>query len=226
MKKYIIVLFILLCFGTAAAGQQTSGVTAQTIINDARKLLNETTPDFWVDTSMLSYLNMGIKDASAKTGCLDTAYTMSLLNGVTEYSVSSGVSFYKVKTVVYQSGATTWQGLRMGNPQSIGNITSAKQPVFWYPNGNNVVIYPPPETSGNTLYAMLSQRVTSIDISSTIPTPAIYDQALVYYVVSMALFQDSRPVAAKSFFDLYMEDIKYYSQIEALPFEPVKEIIK
>jgi len=177
---------------------------------------------------MLIWVNMGVQDISSKTGCLDTSYTVVLTSGISEYAISSGTSFFGIKTALYQSGTSTFKGLSQGNPQSMGHVApTIGEPVYWYKSGNNIGIYPYPASSGNTVYALLSRRPTSIGLTGTVPIPAIYDNTLTFWVIAMAFLEDKNNTFGKSFMDLYREDLKFYvPSYELWPFKKIEEIIK
>lgn len=230
-KIILLVLFLTLFFGMAGgtwAGQQTSYTAAQTIIDNARNILKETTASFWTDASLLIYLNMGVQDIASKTGCLDLSYTVTLSSGTSEYSIESGTSYFAIKTAIYQSGTSTFKGLKQGNPQSMGHAAqNIGEPVFWYAMSDKIGIYPSPASSGNTVYALLSQRPISIGLTNTIPLPALYDNTLTFWIVAMALFEDRKMQLGNNFMTLYSNDIKYYATAyEIWPFKTVEEIIK
>ena len=180
-----------------AGSQQTSGVTAQVIIDDVRNgYLNESSTSgttlFWDDTKdLLTYINYGLIDIANQSFALQTTENITLSSGDSVYAIST--SYFDIETIINNdaSGVTN-ASLRRGNLQSVGHsladANTTKRPAYWVDWGGSVLIYPEPESrsSGYNLTVYLYERPSGVTIQQAIPTPAIYDFALVYFVVKEA----------------------------------------
>lgn len=230
MKKTFLILLIGFCFTTPVfAGQQTSGTVASAIISNAQSILNDLGGTFHTQAILLPFVNMGIQDIAAKTRCLEIVFPIRLSSGVSEYGISNSLAnFFVINTAQYFNGST-YKGLKEGNVQSVGHIQGPGEPNSWYQSANNIGIYPTPSStvSGNTLYVYASQRPSTVTISSAIPTPAAYDNALTYYVVSMAFYRDFQKAMGDMWMAIYRDELKVLRvDFEDRPIEAPKEIIK
>lgn len=172
------------------------------------------TDTFYSDTlDLLPYLNLAIIDVSAKTKCLEKLETITLLTGVTAYTISS--NFIDVQRAVY-SGATTaydtnpWKGLNRTTINKIGHLENVGEPVQFYIWRNQIIIDPQPASgvSGYKVYLYLTERPTLLTSgSSAIPTPAIYDKALVHFVTSLGFARNQNAAMAKFHMDMYLAEI-------------------
>jgi len=194
MKKLLYLILLLFATPALAGSQQTSGVTAQVILDRARYYLNETTASFWTDaTDMLAYLNAGIMDVARKTECMETTENIVLVTGQTEYALSS--NYFSVEKAIY-SGATTEytdmteKGLPRINLKDLGYQEDPGEPVGYCVWNDNFLVDPQPSSTVSdyviTVYEI--ERPAAVDLTgvSLIPTPAKYDDALATYVAAKA----------------------------------------
>ena len=73
----------------AASTTATSGITAQTIIDRARKDLNELTAAFWTDADLLQWTNEAVRNIANRTGCLQKEkYAVTLVENQWIYPIS------------------------------------------------------------------------------------------------------------------------------------------
>jgi len=205
MKKlpYIMLALIFLATPVFAGSQQTSGVTAQVILDRARYYVNEVTASFHNDsTDMLAYLNAGIMDVARKTECLETTENIQLVTGQTEYALSS--DYFSVEKAIY-SGATTAyndqteKALKPVNLQEYGDFEGAGEPVKYCVWNDTFLVDPQPSSavSGYMITVYEIERPSEINIISgadpsgvsEIPTPAKYDDALAMYVAHKAVLR-------------------------------------
>lgn len=211
MKKLILV-FAAIFFVVAslyAASQQTSSTTANTIIQNARALVNEVGTGFVSDAQMLIWVNDGTREIVRKTKCLEATKEVSMVADTVEY-VISGVDFYGILGAVYNNPNglvsdedKTIKGLKLGNPWAVGH-NDEEEPNFWYQYGNNIGIYPPLATvSGQTVTVFYVSRPTAVVTSESVLVPAQYDQVLTKYVAAQ-FYLRSRQMAK---YDQLMKEI-------------------
>lgn len=202
--------------GALAESQQTSGRTAQNIIDFARwEYLDDTdaTDGFWKnDSNLLNILNRGIVYIAAITKCLETTEKITLQAGVTEYAISS--NYIGVENAIY-SGTTTsynssiYKGLERVDIRKLAHSENVGEPVKYYVWNDKVGIDPEPASgvSGYAVYLYLIERPSIIALSGAIPTPAIYDHALTLFVAAHALKKDRQMERSKMLTEEYLMEI-------------------
>ena len=205
--------------GVQAESQQTSGRTAQNIIDFARwEYLNEATASFYdSDANLLNILNRGIVDIAAITRCLESVEKITLSTGVTEYAISS--NYLSVEKAVY-SGVTKsyndnpWKGLERVDIRKVAHTQNVGEPVRYYVWNDKVGIDPCPASgvSGYPVYLYLIERPTTIALSGAIPTPAIYDHALTLFVAAHALRKDRQMERSTAIMNEYISEIARFRQ--------------
>jgi hypothetical protein len=216
----VVLLFLVCCPPCFAGSQATSGVTAATIIDRAREFLNESSAYLWTDTRLLDHVNAGIVEIAAVGRCLESTERVTVLTGITQYSISS--TYLTIENAVY-SGATTAYSDSVYRPLkriSIGQMGGIEEeghvgPLAYSVWGDKLYLDPPPSSgsSGYTVMLYMLTRPTALSSVSAVPTPAQYDEALVMFVVSRALrkwpqYQDM----AKDFESRYLQQLQLYRQ--------------
>lgn len=218
LQKYktLILLFVLFTLSNIfvssvfSSSQQTSSTTAQSIINDARAYLNESTAAFWDDTDLLQWLNDGMVDIVTTTHCLQTTESVTLIASTIEYSLTS--TYTTVKAVQYiDSNSKVW-ALKRGSPEHVGSDAISRQdltiPSYWYEWAGKIGIYPAlSSVTTETVTVYLITRPTAITISSDVTTPAIYDKALTLYIVAQALWRDRQTARSGQIMGLYSQEL-------------------
>jgi hypothetical protein len=208
LKAKVLVLLIALlipCLSWASGSQQTSGVTAQTIMDRARNYLSvETTSDYWTDARLLPLVNAGVVDIVSITKCLETNETVTLLTGVSEYALST--SYLGVESVIY-SGVTTeynanpLKALKRVDIKEVAHRENVGEPVDYYLWSDRIGFDPIPASgvSGYKAYVYMTTKPSALSATSAVPTPAQYDDALVLFVAYRALWFDGQFAASGSF---------------------------
>ena len=223
MKRYVIIAsivvsIVILPLIVFAGSQKVSGVTAQTVINNARVILRETTADWWADSDLLQYLNDGHRDIALLTHCIQGTEAVTLVSGVTEYTIST--SYTKIHGAIYNnaSGVTNKSliyasmfdsRLGMGG-ESVGQRVS--EPVYWDEDGGIFYIWPEPMTSidGDNITVYLSELPSDRTLTggtSNILTPQIYDRALTFYIVAEAYYQIDKVWKAQVYEGRYIQEL-------------------
>jgi len=215
----VVALLFLSCSLSLGESQQTSGVTAQTIINNAKyEYLNDTGGDYWSDDSrLLTILNRGIIEVASLTKCLETVEKVVLLTGITEYAISS--SYLNVEKAIYsgtttQYNSSTLKGLQRIDLKNLANSENVGEPVRFYVWNDHVGIDPEPSSSvsGYAVYLYLIEKPTAITLTGTIPTPAIYDHALTLFVSYQALKKDRNINLSSVLQQEYIAEIARYRE--------------
>jgi len=204
LKRFLISIIVVFALCSTAFGdgsQQTSGVTAQTIIDQARYYANEVTASFWSNTpEVLFWVNNGIRDIASKTKCLEHSNIITLTSGQTEYAISSGSTKYiGIDSVIYASGASgseTYKGLVRSNPQSTGHVSNPLQPVYFYEFGGKIGLIPTPGSAqtGTSIYVNFTSIPSGITITQEVQLPGggAYTDLLSMYVAAKMLFRSGK----------------------------------
>jgi len=188
-KKTTIIFFLCLlsvfCF---AASQQTSSTTAASLINEAEVLLNDSDNDMWTAAELLTWLNHGMVDIVRRTHCLEATESIDLATTTLEYTITS--TYLTVKAVHYVDADSKIWALKKGSPSSVGQNTTATIPKYWYDWGGKIGVYPTFTRTSEKITVYYITRPTAIAASANVTTPAIYDSALVLYMVAHAYRRD------------------------------------
>lgn len=199
-NRFVIAVLIaafLVCGNVWAGPQQISSTSAQTIINNARFMLNEATAAFWTDVELLVWVNNGMFDIATRTKALEDTERILLLTGVTEYAISS--NYIRIESAIY-SGATTsksanpYKGLKRVHIRDVKR-SDAGEPVQFYTWNDMVGFNPMPGSavSGYTVLLYMTDVPATVAVGDNIGTPAIYDHALTLFVVWQAFRKERNP---------------------------------
>ncbi|MBW1983370.1 MAG: hypothetical protein JRI53_01515 [Deltaproteobacteria bacterium] len=224
LKKISIIIIALFITVSAFAGsQQTSSTTAETIIENARSYLSGTGSDvFWNDERLLRWLNDGLVDLVSRSHCLENTEDISLIANQTEYAITS--TYIVVKAVHYVSATGVSKALIRGAPESVGLVSNIGEPAYWYDWAGKLGAYPAltgVTTEKITVY--LVTRPEAIIISASIPIPAIYDKALVMYVVAQAWAKSNQMEKSAKIMALYQAELDRSRQdFLTMPKEPTQ----
>jgi len=208
LKKLFLtfVALLLLCVSAVAGPQTTSSSTGAQIIDRARVYLDETSEYRWTDTDLLRFLNDGLVDLVARAKCYQTTETINLVANQVEYAPTT--EYIEIVAAVCNPASGTSWGLREGNVRSLGGNVTKEVPVFWYEFAGKVGIYPAYSTvTTETVTLYLIQYPSPILEGGAIPTPAIFDKALVYYIASQGFMLDRRIAEANNYMTLYLSEI-------------------
>jgi len=230
--KYTPLIFALLFAGYVicnAGGQATSGKTADDIITNVRYVINQeeksgVTP-FCTDTEMIQWIDAGQKRILADSQCLKSKATIYLATNTFEYSWSGVSDYIKVDLCIYYNG-TDYKKLTK-SCESIGQTSSTGSPEFVCEAGDKILVWPVPTSaySGNTVFAYYVPMPTGVTATtSSIEIPAIFDEALVWYVASEAMAKDKQWQLSDWYRVKYKETLdRYRVDIIDKPKESIRE---
>jgi hypothetical protein len=219
VSAVVTTIFFIAVSSIHAGSQTVSSTLASSIIDQARKYLNDPT-DYgdtaesmiWSDAEMLQWVNDGTMDIVSKTHCLEDVETILLVESQTSYGLAS--PFIVMTDVVYNNN----KSLVPSSIKDIGHMPGMTQgdelgePAYWAAWGNHVHVNPAPDSdaAGNELDVYVIDRPTDVGGTENVLVPAQYDRALVYYVTAQALKKDNRPGAAAAFIAEYMAELDRY----------------
>lgn len=220
--RFIIgLLFLAIASPLFAASQQTSGVTAQAVIDRVRwEYLNESTASFWdSDASILNILNRGVLNIAALTKCMETVEKVVLQTGITEYAIST--NYISVEKAIY-SGATVsarpnpYKGLKRVDIKDLAQKEDVGEPTYYYIWNDYLGIdtFPSSSITGYQVYVYMIERPTELDLSgvSLIPTPAIYDHALELFIAGQAFKKQRQYDRSQTFMTEYLGEIAFWKE--------------
>lgn len=216
MKRFLYVLAVIfLSVNLFAASQQTSSTTAATIIDRVEARLNDSDNDMWSAGDLLTWLNEGMVDIATRTLCLQGTESISLGAASTEYAITS--NYVTVRAVIYNDENSTKIGLIPGTPADVGRTkedweaAGSKKPTYWYHWNGKIGVYPPLSsisgTTPETITVYYITRPTAIASTDNVTTPAIYDNALVFYMLGQAYIRDNQLGRANWAIQLYESEM-------------------
>jgi hypothetical protein len=210
---WLLVALLVLCAGNAAASSQTmSTKTVANFITELRDLLNDKDSEnyFFGDDELLRWTNAGAAELATVAHCFEDLVTINLAAGQIFYALPANY-LAVVAVVLMDATGGNPRGLLKGSPASIGasqeDLLKGKRVVGWFTFKHQLGVYPLP-AAGTTekLTVMLALPATAAaDTNATLPVPAIYEQALRYYVLSQALYKDKQSARAASFLTLFYQ---------------------
>ncbi len=186
--------------------QNTSSTTGTVAITRARQILNETTPGFWDDTELLQWCNDAIKDLCNRTFCYQATETISLLADTIEYTPTN--DYIKIVAVQLTDASGKVWALKPSNPASVGlapvNLLGMTDPMYWYEFSGKVGVFPAyTAVTSQSIEVFEAKQPAVIAASGYLPTPAVFDTAIVHYMVGMALVKDRKSEFSKGFLSSY-----------------------
>jgi len=220
MKKLILVLLalVLLLLPPSSAfsgGQTVSGKTVDDLVTEARYILNESASasgKMWTDAEIETWINDAVRNIIARTHCLESSEQHTLDSGTSEYTISNDYVF--VKTVLYQSGETEFRALLPSSVDVLGYVPG-DEPKHFYEYNGKVGVFPLKDSrdatvSGNTIYVYYVPMQETLSGTSSIPTPASFDRAILYYTISQAFLKDGQMDRSDRFWSQYSQEIDRY----------------
>jgi len=212
MKWKMAVLTILILFhsGTAfAGGASPSGKTADNLITEIRYYLSPG-DSYWTDAELLAWINDAVQNINLRDHVLESSQMFTVSTGTSEYALSTYLS---IKGVLYQTGVTAFKSLLKGKFEDIGfKDPQYDKPTYWYEYNGKCGIYPLKDTkdhtsSGNTIYVLTVPISDTLVGASAIPTPALFDRAIIYYATGQALMKDRQFGFANQFMSQYFSEL-------------------
>ena len=213
MKLMRLIFAFLLLGSLAFAGPQTtSTTTAEDIVSQVRVYLDEPTAVMWDNQDLLRLVNDGMVDISVKAKCYQARETISLTANTIEYTPTSDYIGIIAVHLNQATGGTI--KLTPGTVSSVGAIPvsgTTARPSYWYEFGGKIGVYPAyTAVTTQTVTVFMARRPADIGYYSDVRTPAVFDRALVYYVVAQALMIDDRFTAANNYMTMYLGEIDRY----------------
>lgn len=211
MKKFIVLILLLLPSLCYAGPQTASSTTGATMITLARVILDEPSDVKWSDSDLLSFLNNGMEDIATKTLCYQATENINLVANTIEYTPSN--DYIAIIGIVCNPASGKSWGLKKGNIRSRGSTDTddVDAPVYWYEFAGKVGAYPAyTSVTTETITVYEAKRPATITSSQNIVTPAIFDNALLYYIVYQAFLLDGRIAQANNYYFKYTNELAQY----------------
>lgn len=206
--RSLVVLFLLIPSIAFSGPQTTSSTTGTAMIAKVRILLDEASAIKWSDASLLQILNEGMGDIARKTLCYQATENINLVADTVEYTPST--DYIAVISVICNPASGKSWGLKKGNIRSRGSTDTddVDGPIWWYEFAGKVGAYPAyTSVTTETLTVYFAKRPSTITAGQNILTPAIYDEALMYYIVYQAFLLDGRIAEANNYLLLYTQEL-------------------
>ena len=223
MKKFISVISLVtimvlsVSMPVLAGGiQVSSGITVGAVITVVRSYVREPTAAFFDDTEFLSWIRMGVADIVARSQCLEFVDIAGIDSGATRIPYS-GTSGYGIKSIMVfnpDDSPAVMKGLVRAHSKDFGKGSSSNNlgvPVYWTEEGGYLYFMPVP-SSGLSLEitGVSNPRAYAMDSSNEIPTPAMYDPLLIYYVVGQAYYRAQQFSMGNLFMTQYYQGLAQF----------------
>ena len=216
MKRLIIALLVLWC-GSVYAAEPADSVT------EVRSLINETTASFWTDAQLQSWMDNGISDIAARTGCIEDSDTFLLVTSQYEYVnlVTDGAAavsnITQVWGCIYLNPDDGYIGLKRILPRQVADLPHMKPgpPVYYYHFDNKIGIFPLPTSgqNGDSVKIYFSKNPSAATLELRIAElPSEYHNAMLWYCAAMAYKKEHRFTESDKFFQMYLEELNALKQ--------------
>ena len=101
------------------------------------------------------------------------------------------------------------RALTKSSPEIVGQTAHETEPRYWYDWSGKIGVYPELGTvSAEKITLYLITRPTAIAATANVTTPAIYDTALVYYIIAQAMLEDLKPTKYLQMMSLYDNELR------------------
>ena len=221
MKKWITILALLLLPFKAYGAEF---YTAATALAQVRALIGEATASFWTDAQINSWVIEATEDISARSGCVQVSDTITLVTAQYEYPTTTGsvsiADIVDVLGMVYVvttdiTGNTTQQfiGLIPVKPSDVYSLplTDNGPPKYYYHDGENIGILPPPTATENSQVV----RLYFTKVSQTLADlPNEYQSLTFWYAASMAFKKEHRYIESKELYAMYLQKLNNLSRVK------------
>lgn len=232
------VFFVFLPLITKAGTVTTSDITAQTIIDRAKRNLNATyesgvTDPLYGDNEMIQWTDEAVREVVNLTRCLEEGpITFALTQDTYRYDPSGLSNFLDIAAILFDSGVTSTDRdaapqiytLDRVNKIDIGHNYEKGRPKVYCIFNNQIEIWPIPGSaeSGASVHVFIAALPSGVTATtSNIETPAYLDTALVYYVTALGFYKDANIQAGDKFMALFDQRVKEYL-VNVLRREPIE----
>ena len=198
-------------FVSTGWGRTSSSRLVSALVTEVRYNLNEKTADFWSDSELSAHVSEAVQNVQSRTRSIKASQTTTLTAGTTEYAISS--NYITIEGVIYQSGLTEYIALLRGNRTLVGHLDADfEEPKYWYEENATVIVFPIMDTddvttTGNTIYITYIPMQAVLSSTSTIPTPASYDKAIIQYATGKALMKVPDSALSETFYNRYEAEL-------------------
>ena len=198
--------FLLAAASVWGASQQVSSTLASTIIDRAEVILRDADNRTWSAGQLLTWLNDATLDVVTRTMCMESTEDIDLATTTLSYSITS--DFITVKAVHYTDSDGAIWALKKSSPSSVGQNIAATVPSYYCIWADKILVWPLITRTSETVTLYYIERPTAIAASANLPTPHIFDQAIVYYMVAQAALEDLKPTRFMQLMSLYDAELK------------------
>ena len=129
--------------------------------------------------------------------------------------------WYVDNVSIYSTGQS--KSLRRGSIEHMADLsTDMIEPAYWTCWGNDVIVYPAPDSTnaGDIIEVYLISAPIDVASGSAVLVPAHYDKALILYIVSQALKKDRRYAESNAVLAEYLAELDRYRMDYS--YQPVK----
>lgn len=173
-----------------------------TLITEIRLILNELTAVFWLDATLIAYIDEAIRDIAIRSGCI-----RKIVDAHTTVN-SRTVALFDYKCIAVEYNLASLIKIVPLQTDHI-KLDGTPIPQYWFEHGGNLGIEPmPPAVYPLTLYNYGSPHALTID--SQVPDlPYAFCHLIIPYVMSCALREDDKYDAAQMLKGVYENELTF-----------------
>jgi hypothetical protein len=145
------------------------------------------------DSDILRWINDGQREIAASTRCLKTIGTVSTVAGVNSYDIS-GINIIAIDSIRYNNVPLEISSFEESEKLALSTqviFNPNVNPTNWYTYGDNIIIWPTPTVTGDTISAYIVKYPAEVTgTSSLLSIPDSFYNVLINYVLSKAYALD------------------------------------
>ena len=221
MKRWIVITAFLIPTLVCAAEPDDSVTEVRSLINESSSV--SVANRFWSDAQIQNWLDQGISDIAARTGCIEDSDTFVLSTGQYEYTdlVTDGAAavsnITQIWGCIYINPDDEYIGLKRILPMQIADLprTKAGPPVYFYHFDDKIGIFPLPSSgqNGDSVKVYFSKQPSAATLALRIAElPSEYQNAMYWFAASMAYKKEHRYSESDKFYQMYLEELTALKQ--------------
>ena len=189
-------------------------ITLADAITQVRGILNEASPQFWLDAEITYWLQEGTKIVTSKTLMLEAEDDISpLIANQLAYTSSDETwlgDLIEPYAAVYNDGANKYKGLIKVHPRQLGNVATFTSgvPKYYSLHNRNIYIWPLASAAVvaagakvTILYAKESDDITDLTDE--------YQHLPIYYAAAKAKQKDQKFAESTSLMTQFYNDLNF-----------------
>lgn len=154
------------------------------ILSTVRAQVYETTPAFYTDAEIYSYMWQGEQELTAQIPCTETIDTTSVTS-------ASGTEYYNKPSDVLYIERVEWDNVKLKkidyrdrdalDSNGYGSALSSGEPYAYYEYGSQIGLYPVPNSINNVTLHYIKEPAAIVTASTSFTIPSFFARHIVDY---------------------------------------------